>query len=195
MRHSACQCDDSRMDPDPRDVWPDLSGWEEVGMNEAVFRVRTAAGDEAYVRPDDGSAPLLRRLSATGRLPVPRVLDEPGRWLLVSALPGASLHEDVWLGRPAEAASIAADALRRLEAATRAIHEVHAQVAAHHAVETAPLAVRSVPHPERQDALHQFALETDLGPAKNSVIAADQQVVREVWTASAWRSRRRVRRP
>lgn len=85
-------------------------------MNEAVFRVRTVTGDEAYVRPDDGSAPLLRRLAVSGEVPVPHVLEETGGWLLLSALRGVPLHEDPWLDRPAEAASIAADALRRLAA-------------------------------------------------------------------------------
>lgn len=102
---------------DPHSVWPEVADWHPVGMHEPVYRVRTASGVVAYVRPDDGSSALLRRLADAHSLPSPRVLDAQRGWLLLSALPGVPLHDDLWLRRPVEAAAIATDALCRLEAA------------------------------------------------------------------------------
>lgn len=97
-------------------VWPELTDWHPTGMAESVHRVRTADGREAYVRPDDGSVELLQRLTHTN-IPAPRVLAVRQGWLMLSALAGTSLHDAVWLARPADAAAIAADALRRLDSA------------------------------------------------------------------------------
>jgi aminoglycoside phosphotransferase len=105
------------MAPDPQQLWDDLAGWHDVGSNEPVFRVLTDTGNTAYVRPDDGSADLLNRLTAGGRIPVPRVLRQSDEWLLLGALPGEPLHNPVWINRPSDAAAVTADALVRLEAA------------------------------------------------------------------------------
>jgi aminoglycoside phosphotransferase len=86
-------------------------------MHDPVYRVRTPAGSTAYVRADDGSAAVLRRLAADGVVPAPEVLDAGDGWLLLRALPGAPLHLPVWRERPAEAARVAAEALRSLERA------------------------------------------------------------------------------
>jgi len=99
---------------DPRDLWPELVGWVDVGSNEPVHRVRTPAGDLGYVRPDDGSAPLLEQLRTQGIVPAPTVLDIRDGWLLLGALPGIPLHDPLWRARPREAAAIAGDALLRL---------------------------------------------------------------------------------
>jgi aminoglycoside phosphotransferase len=85
-------------------------------MAESVHRVRMIDGSEAYVRPDDGSVDLLRRLAHTA-IPVSTVVSTRAGWLLLSSLPGVPLHHPTWLSRPADTAVIAADALRRLEAA------------------------------------------------------------------------------
>ena len=95
-------------------IWPELTDWHPTGMAESVHRVRTADGCEAYVRPDDGSLKLLQRLTRTN-IPAPRVLAVRQGWFMLSALPGTPLHNSVWLARPADAAAIAADALRRLD--------------------------------------------------------------------------------
>jgi phosphotransferase family enzyme len=88
--------------PDPRLLWPDLAGWDLVRMAETVFHVSGADGGDAYVRADDGSVPLLRRLSAGGLVPAP----------------GVPLHQAaVWRERPADVARIVAAALRSLEQA------------------------------------------------------------------------------
>jgi aminoglycoside phosphotransferase len=97
-----------------RKVWPELADWVDVGSNEPVYRVRTPTGELAYVRPDDGSAPLLDELGAQGIVPVPARLEVRDGWLLLSALPGAPLHDPVWRARPLEVAAIAADAQLRL---------------------------------------------------------------------------------
>jgi hypothetical protein len=104
--------------PDPRLLWPDLTGWELVGMAETVFHVSGADGIDGYVRADDGSAPLLCRLSAGGIVPAPAVLDARGGWLLLDALPGVPLHQAaVWRQQPGDVARIVAAALRSLERA------------------------------------------------------------------------------
>lgn len=103
---------------DPRLLWPDLTGWDMVGMAETVFHVSGSNGIDAYVRAEDGSAPLLCRLSAGGLVPAPAVLDVRGGWLLLEALPGVPLHQEaVWRERPADVARIVAAALRSLERA------------------------------------------------------------------------------
>ena len=103
---------------DPRALWPTLSEWEPMGMHEPVHRVRTRADATAYVRPDDGSAALLRQLSLTSTVPAPEVLDARAGWLLLSALPGVPLHHvSVWRQHPADMTRIAAEALRSLERA------------------------------------------------------------------------------
>lgn len=102
--------------PDPRVLWPDLLGWEAVGMAESVYHVYSPTGFDAYVRPDDGSAPLLRRLKARTTVPVPEVLDAQPGWLLLKALPGIPLHDAaVWRERPADVTRIVAAALRALQ--------------------------------------------------------------------------------
>jgi aminoglycoside phosphotransferase len=103
---------------DPRALWLDLSEWKAVGMAEPVYRVRTPAGIDAYVRPDDGSAPLLRRLAVCRTVPAPEILDVRDGWLLLRALPGVPLHNcSVWHHRPTDVARIIAEALRSLERA------------------------------------------------------------------------------
>lgn len=103
---------------DPRALWPDLSGWEPVGMAEPVYCVRTVARFSAYVRPDDGSAPLFRHMGLTNTVPAPEVLDARAGWLVLSALPGVPLHHaSVWRQRPGDMARIVAEGLRSLERA------------------------------------------------------------------------------
>ncbi len=103
---------------DPRILWPDLREWEAVGMAEPVYRVRTPAGVDAYVRPDDGSAPLLRRLAVCRAVPAPELLDARDGWLLLRALAGVPLHcSSVWRRRPTDVARIMAEALQSLERA------------------------------------------------------------------------------
>jgi len=103
---------------DPRALWPALSKWEPMGMHEPVHRVCTRAGATAYVRPDDGSATLLRQLALTSIVPAPEVLDARAGWLLLRALPGVPLHHvSVWRQHPTDMARIAAEALRSLERA------------------------------------------------------------------------------
>ncbi|HZU12499.1 MAG TPA: phosphotransferase [Chloroflexota bacterium] len=104
--------------PDPRRLWPNLMGWDEVGMAERVYRVSDPSGGAAYLRPDDGSAPLLRRLASQGLVPAPRVLDVRNGWLLLEALPGIPLHvAATWLQRPHDVIRIAGEALRSLQRA------------------------------------------------------------------------------
>ncbi len=86
-------------------------------MQEPVYRVRTADGTGAYVRPDDGSGLLLRQLYAGSEVPVPGVIEARDGWLLLTALPGVPLSDPVWRVDPPLPVSIAAEALRRLEAA------------------------------------------------------------------------------
>jgi aminoglycoside phosphotransferase len=103
--------------PHPRTLWPELTLWEPAGMEERVYRVQTPTGDTLYVRPDDGSPPLLARLAATTTLPVPHVLDTRRGWLLLTALPGIPLHHPSWYTRPLDVAHIVATVLRALDAA------------------------------------------------------------------------------
>ena len=102
---------------DLRLAWPELRDWAPVGMNESVFRVRTPSGQTAFLRPDDDSGPLLKRLRKQGAVPVPLVIESANGWLLLEGLAGSPLHEAAWLERPAEAASIVAQALLHLESA------------------------------------------------------------------------------
>jgi len=103
---------------DPRALWPTLSEWEPMGMHEPVHRVRTRAGATAYVRPDDGSGPLLRQMALTSTVRAPEVLDARAGWLLLSALPGVPLHHvSVWRHHPTDMARIVTEALRSLECA------------------------------------------------------------------------------
>jgi aminoglycoside phosphotransferase len=104
-------------DSTPRQLWPELTNWEAVGMVEAVYRVRTPLGEMAYVRPDDGSAPVLSRECMRAHLPVPRVLEVREGWMLLSALPGVPLHEEVWRSRPDDVVRISASALEALRRA------------------------------------------------------------------------------
>jgi aminoglycoside phosphotransferase len=84
-------------------------------MHDPVFRATIASGIPAYVRVDDGSAPLLRRLARASDLPAPRLLDHRDGWLLLEALPRVPLHDERWLARPAEAVQIIAEGLRCLD--------------------------------------------------------------------------------
>jgi aminoglycoside phosphotransferase len=84
-------------------------------MHDAVFRATTERGEQVYLREDDGSAELLRRLGSEPDLPAPCVLDHRDGWLLLESLPGAPLNDDRWLARPDDAAPIIVDALLRLE--------------------------------------------------------------------------------
>jgi aminoglycoside phosphotransferase len=87
-------------------------------MEEPVYRVRTPAGATTYVRPDDGSAPVLRRLALSRTVLAPEVMDAREGWLLLSTLPGIPLHEpSVWRRRPGDVARIVAEALLSLERA------------------------------------------------------------------------------
>jgi aminoglycoside phosphotransferase len=98
----------------PRAVWPELRDWTPSGMHDAVFRAVDASGDHVYVRADDGSAPLLRRLADESGVPAPRVLDQRGGWLLLEELPGLPLHDSRWLARPQGAVDVISEALRAL---------------------------------------------------------------------------------
>ncbi|HEY7152244.1 MAG TPA: phosphotransferase [Solirubrobacterales bacterium] len=98
----------------PRAIWPELRDWTPSGMHDAVFRAADASGEHVYVRADDGSAPVLRRLADEPDLPAPRLLDERDGWLLLSELPGAPLHDRRWLARPEDAIEIISAALRAL---------------------------------------------------------------------------------
>jgi aminoglycoside phosphotransferase len=102
---------------DPRLLWPDLFEWQAVGMEESVFRAVNEEGTRVYVRPDDGSGPLLERLAGEGVAPVPRVLDTREGWLRLSALPGVPVHDLMWYSRPMDVAAIAAEALSLLQEA------------------------------------------------------------------------------
>jgi hypothetical protein len=62
--------------PPPRATWPELRDWRPAGMHDVVFRATNASGEVVYVRADDGSAPLLRRLAHVSDLPAPRLLDD-----------------------------------------------------------------------------------------------------------------------
>lgn len=100
------------MSDEPASLWPELSGWQPVAIQDApVFRVNQPGGSEAYLRDDDGSAPVLRQLERY-TVPAPRVLDVRDRWILLTALPGIPLHDTRWLRKPAVAAAIIAAALR-----------------------------------------------------------------------------------
>lgn len=79
---------------DPRQVWPEAAKWHPTGMAEAVYRVQLTDGTNAYIRPDDGSAHLLARLTRTV-IPAPKVLAIRGGWLMLSSLPGKPLHAPV----------------------------------------------------------------------------------------------------
>jgi aminoglycoside phosphotransferase len=98
-------------------VWPELRDWTAVGMNESVFRVRTPSGQMAFLRPDDDSGSLLKRLREQAIVPVPLVIASAHGWLLLEGLAGTPLHEAAWIERPAEAAAIVAQAHLALEAA------------------------------------------------------------------------------
>ena len=106
----------SQLEP-PRQIWPELQDYEWVGMHDAVFRVRRQAGQTAYLRADDGSAPLLRSLTENPALPAPRVLDQREGWLLLSALPGLPLHHPDWVAQGERAAPVIAAAWRALDGA------------------------------------------------------------------------------
>ena len=98
----------------PSATWPELRGWQPAGVNHPVFRAISTKGSSVYVRADDGSGPLLRRLEREPDVPAPRLLDQRAGWLLLEALPGVPLNDDCWLARPADAASIINEALGRL---------------------------------------------------------------------------------
>jgi len=89
----------------PSATWPELRGWQPAGVNHPVFRAISTKGSSVYVRADDGSGPLLRRLEREPDVPAPRLLDQRAGWLLLEALPGVPLNDDCWLARPADAAS------------------------------------------------------------------------------------------
>jgi aminoglycoside phosphotransferase len=82
-------------------------------MHDAVYR---GIRDEStvYVRPDDGSAPLLQRLARETDVPAPRLLDQRAGWLVLGALPGIPLHDPRWRAWPQNAVAIIAEALRAL---------------------------------------------------------------------------------
>jgi aminoglycoside phosphotransferase len=92
---------------------PEFSNWQPTGMHDAVFRAKSADG-AVYVREDDGSAALLRRLAYQPDVPAPRLLDHRDGWLVLEELPGLPLNDDRWLARPQDAVEVIADALRRL---------------------------------------------------------------------------------
>src|SRR5215469_10188298 len=100
--------------PDLQNLWPELELWQPVGMHDPVYRVRVA-GRTAYLRADDGSASMLRRLNTSTQIPAPTLLDERGGWLLLSELPGVPLHDRRWRSQQATACAIAADALKALD--------------------------------------------------------------------------------
>jgi aminoglycoside phosphotransferase len=83
-------------------------------MHDAVFSAAAEDGEKVYVRADDGSTLLLRRLANEPDVPAPAVLDERDGWLVLEALPGVPLNDDRWLARPDEAVKVIADALLRL---------------------------------------------------------------------------------
>jgi aminoglycoside phosphotransferase len=100
--------------PPPKAIFPELRDWQPAGMHDAVFRATRADGEEVYVRADDGSVALLRRLAREPDLPTPAVFDEREGWLVLEALPGVPLNDDQWLARPRDAVKVIADALLRL---------------------------------------------------------------------------------
>lgn len=104
-------------DADPRFLWPEFSDWTSTGWKEGVFRVRTATGVLAYVRPDDGSAALLQSLGTTSDVPVPSVIDNKDGWLVLAALPGVPMDAASWVEQPDAAITIVVDALNALSAA------------------------------------------------------------------------------
>ncbi len=104
-------------DTDPRTLWPDLTDWTSTRWKEGVLRARDATGDLVYVRPDDGSAPLLRALSKRSEIPVPTVIDDRDGWLLLAALPGVPMEDASWAERPDAAIAVVVTALQALAAA------------------------------------------------------------------------------
>jgi aminoglycoside phosphotransferase len=98
----------------PSGTLPDLQTWQPVGIHHAVFRATSASGTAVYVREDDGSAALLRRLANESDVPAPRVLDQRDGWLVLQALRGAPLHDARWRARGDDAVKIIVDALLRL---------------------------------------------------------------------------------
>lgn len=84
-------------------------------MQEQVHRVQTADGTAAYVRPDDGSSGLMRRLNVQHSVPVPEVIDARQGWLLLTALPGVPLSDPRWHRLPAKLIAVAAEALQCLD--------------------------------------------------------------------------------
>jgi phosphotransferase family enzyme len=98
----------------PSATWPEFRGWRPAGVNHPVFRATSTNASSVYVRADDGSGPLLRRLEREPDVPAPRLLDRRAGWLLLEALPGAPLNDDRWLARPADAVPIINEALRCL---------------------------------------------------------------------------------
>ena len=101
--------------PPPHTLWPELRDLRPAGMHDAVFRATGTEGRLVYLREDDGSAPLLRRLAPKPDLPAPRVLDHREGWLLLEALPGVPLHDPRWRSRPDDAVRVIAEALLCLE--------------------------------------------------------------------------------
>jgi aminoglycoside phosphotransferase len=99
----------------PTEMFPTLSDWQSVGINDAVFKAVSSDGETIYVRSDDGSASLLRRLERISEVPAPRVIDRRHGWLLLAALPGLPLNDDRWLAREGDAMAILADALMTLD--------------------------------------------------------------------------------
>jgi hypothetical protein len=106
LGRSARDCENHRMrrsaPSGAQRVWPELTDWHPTGMAESVYRARTTDGSEVYVRPDNGSVELLRRLTRTD-IPAPRVLAVRQGWLMLSALPGIPLCDSVLLSRRADA--------------------------------------------------------------------------------------------
>ncbi len=104
-------------DTDPRTLWPGLTDWTSTGWKEGVLRARDATGDVVYVRPNDGSAPLLRALSKRSEIPVPTVIDDRDGWLLLAALPGVPMEDASWAERPNAAIAVVVTALQALATA------------------------------------------------------------------------------
>jgi aminoglycoside phosphotransferase len=104
-------------DVQPQTLWPQFTGWTSTGWKEGVLRARDQAGATVYVRPDDGSAPLLRSLAMTMDVPVPSITDSKDGWLVLAALPGIAMEDASWAQRPDAAIAIVVSALQVLWAA------------------------------------------------------------------------------
>src|SRR3954467_6299769 len=101
-------------DSDPRHLWPDFTDWSSTGWKEGVIRARDSTGAVVYVRPDDGSAPLLEVLGTTSDVPVPSIIDSKHGWLVLAALPGIPMEDASWAEQPDAAIAIVVNALQVL---------------------------------------------------------------------------------